>query len=192
MVFTGFFHRPGKNTFCHGKNPTLFVDFACRCNQQIGQKWKEMCSTQWKMLQCVQRTYSTPPTLVLDTKRHQSPTKVSKQKSVATFYLTSVETAHFHVTKKQPLVRVEHHRMFYVSWTISPNTASNQFHCVPLAAGTTSDDRADRLFCACCPKELESRPLQQSHTVIVNNTISQMGAIIIWFCNMGNAHMAAY
>jgi len=23
MVFTVFFHRPGKNTFCHGKNPTL-------------------------------------------------------------------------------------------------------------------------------------------------------------------------
>jgi len=22
-VFTGFFHCPGKNTFCHGKNPTL-------------------------------------------------------------------------------------------------------------------------------------------------------------------------
>jgi len=24
-VFTGFFHCPGKNTFCHGKNPTLEV-----------------------------------------------------------------------------------------------------------------------------------------------------------------------
>jgi len=22
-VFTGFFHCPGKNSFCHGKNPTL-------------------------------------------------------------------------------------------------------------------------------------------------------------------------
>ena len=24
-VFTGFFHCPGKNTFCHGKNPTLLI-----------------------------------------------------------------------------------------------------------------------------------------------------------------------
>jgi len=23
VVFTGFFHCPGKNTFCRGKNPTL-------------------------------------------------------------------------------------------------------------------------------------------------------------------------
>jgi len=24
-VIAGFFHCPGKNTFCHGKNPTLFI-----------------------------------------------------------------------------------------------------------------------------------------------------------------------
>jgi len=26
-VFTGFFHRPGKNTFCRGKNPTLAKNY---------------------------------------------------------------------------------------------------------------------------------------------------------------------
>jgi len=38
-VFTGFFHCPGKNTFCHGKNPTL-AEERCELPQRV-RVWAE-------------------------------------------------------------------------------------------------------------------------------------------------------
>ena len=41
-VFTGFFHCPGKNSFCHGKNPTLDV-----CGQDDVTE-HGFCTTHWE------------------------------------------------------------------------------------------------------------------------------------------------